>query len=392
MKPTATRRRITSALAATTLMFGGAGVATVAATTATAAAAPTTVYVATTGHDSSTCGTSSAPCATIGQGVTNASAGDTVSVAAGTYNEQVVVPKTLMLVGHSAVVDPKGATTGSGTSMDAAAIEVLPTASGTTIQGFTVQGATGEGILVVSARHVTIRGNQVSNNDIGTPSTTTYAECQPQGNVPGDCGEGIHLMSADLSTVIGNSITQNSGGVLVTDELGPAFGNLIANNYVAANLFDCGITLPSHSTTAVGFGGRPVPSRGGVYGNRVLHNRIIGNGILGDGAGVLIAAAAPGGASYNNLVANNVIYGNGLAGVTLHAHAPRQYISGNVIQGNLIGTNNVSGDPDARVFATTGVLVYSAVPRVHVVVVIRHNVIIGNFHAIWTTPNVRVIH
>lgn len=197
-------------------------------------------------------------------------------------------------------------------------------------------------------------------------------------------------MSATDSTVVGNRVTDNSGGILVTDELGPASGNSVMWNYVAANLWDCGITIPSHSTTAVSTTGQLQPTKGGVYGNRVTNNLVIDNGVLGAGAGVLLAAAAPGGASYDNVIEGNTIYGNGQAGVTMHAHAPRQDISGNVVEWNRIGTNNVSGDSDAKVYATTGVLVFSALPSVGVTVTIAHNHISGDTNQVWTTPNVTV--
>ncbi len=274
--------------------------------------------------------------------------------------------------------------------MNAAAVLVLPTASGSTIEGLRVTGAFGEGILVLSATRVTVAHNMVTGNDVGTPQTTAYLECQTQGEAPGDCGEGIHLMSASHSVVIGNESTGNSGGVLVTDEFGPASGNWIVANNVHDNLFDCGITLPSHSAVALDQNGVRQPALGGVYGNVIAFNRIVGNGVLGEGAGVLFAAAQPGGAAYNNVVTGNFISGNNLAGVTMHAHAPNQDISGNTVTFNDIGTNNLGGDPDAGVTATTGVLVFSAVPSVTVTVTISHNFIHGNVNPIWTSPNVTV--
>ena len=340
------------------------------------------------GVDSATCGTPVAPCATVTQAINNAQPGDTVRVKPGTYHEQVVVPEPIRLVGYGATIDATGLSQGSGMTMNAAAVLVLGSASGSTIEGLRVQGAYGEGILVMRADHVRVAHNTVTGNDVGTPATTTYFECQPQGQVPGDCGEGIHLMSATDSRVAGNTVTGNSGGILVTDELGPASGNWISGNFVATNQYDCGITLPSHNPNALSSGGARQPTMGGVYGNTVSHNRIFDNGLLGEGAGVLIAASAPGTASYDNTVVGNVINGNDLAGVTIHAHAPNQDVSGNVIEDNTIGTNNIGGDPDAGVSTTTGVLVFSAV--VPVTVTINDNHIHGNVTPVWTSSNVTV--
>jgi parallel beta-helix repeat protein len=350
------------------------------------AAAPTIHVSASTGTDSSTCGTLAAPCRTIGQAITNAAAGSTVLVGAGSYHELVVLPKPLILDGAGATIDATGLSTGSGQTLDAAGVLVLPSASGATIKDLTVHGAYGEGILVMGASHVTVTHNVVSGNDLGTPKTTKYLECQPQGQVPGDCGEGIHLMSASASQVLGNLVSGNSGGILVSDELGPASGNRIAQNTVVNNLYDCGITLPSHNPHAMGPGGMPQPAKGGVFNNVVEQNVVVGNGTKGDGAGILIAAAGPGMASYNNRVLDNVVSGNGMAGVTLHAHAPNQDISGNVIEGNVIGMNNLTGDPDAKVKGTTGIVIFSVV--VPVSVTVRDNRIMGNATAIWTSAKV----
>ena len=355
----------------------------------TAAATARTLYVSGASDASAaSCGGATAPCKTIQEAIGHAAPGDTVRVGPGVYKGQVIVTIPLHLIGEEAVVNATGLSTGSGRTMDAAAITVAPSASGASIQGFSVHGAYGEGILVAGASRVLIAGNTVSGNDLGTASTTKYLECQPSGQVPGDCGEGIHLMSARDSTVVNNRVTGNSGGILITDELGPAYGNKILHNYVADNLWDCGITLPSHSSTAVSASGAVQPTKGGVYGNLVRNNTVIGNGVLGDGAGVLIAAAAPGGASYNNRIVNNVIEGNGMAGVTIHSHAPKQDVNGNVITGNRITANNIAGDPDAKVFATTGILVYSAVLPVSVTISGNH--VSGNVHEQWTTSNVTV--
>jgi nitrous oxidase accessory protein NosD len=347
------------------------------------------------GVDTPTCGAANAPCASIGQAISNAHAGDTVRVEPGVYHEQVIVPMPLTLRGYGATIDATGLSKGSDPmQMDAAALLIAPTASGSQVTGFRVTGAYGEGIFVVGADHVRIMHNRVYGNDQGTPENTPYFECQPQGEVPGDCGEGVHLMSATDSIIANNRIIGNSGGVLVTDEIGPAHDNRIVGNYVAGNLFDCGITLPSHSASALDAAGNRQPKVAGVYDNLVAGNRVFGNGVLGEGAGVLFAAAQPGSASYDNTVVANVISGNNLAGVTIHAHAPNQDVSGNVIEHNTIGPNNLGGDPDAGVSDTTGVLVFAplGIPGVlPVSVTIRGNHIHGDVNPVWTSNGVTVL-
>ena len=355
-----------------------------------AGAAGNRVFVSHKGTDTPTCGRATSPCRTITQGLARAHVGGTVRVLPGRYHEQVVLTRQVRLVGNGATIDATGLSQGSDPTSNVAAVLVTGGASGSLVRGFRVTGAYGEGILVLSASHVRIALNRVVRNDRGTPATTPYMECAVNHEIPGDCGEGIHLMSATNSAVVGNWVSHNSGGILVTDEFGPAAHNRITDNRVVRNLYDCGITMPGHNAAALAADGTPQPTLGGVYDNLVARNRIIGNGTLGEGAGVLIAAAFPQAASYDNRIVDNVIRGNELAGVTLHAHAPNQDINGNVVAHNNIGRNNLGGDPDAHVTGTTGILVFSAVPTVTVQITIRHNHIHNNVNKIWKSANVTV--
>jgi hypothetical protein len=358
-----------------------------------AAAASMTLYVSPTGMAGGA-GTSCATAAysTIGAAVTAAAAGDTVVVCAGIYKETVAVAKALTLSGQGATIDATGLDNG-----------VKITASNVTVSGFTVENATGEGILAqqpnpvkgpliggqqlytgVPISHVTITRNTIKNNDQGglpaNVATTTYPECQASGNVPGDCGEGIHLWSVATSSVTFNTVTDNVGGILLTDEFGPTHGNLIAGNVITDNIYDCGITLPSHNLGRDPATGKLMPAFGGVYDNTVRNNISTGNG----GAGVGMFAPFPGAASYNNVVEGNAISGNGEGGVSLHGHTPGAYIGGNKILNNIIGPNNLAGDTDVSPTAdlkTTGIVVWSAATPI--TVTISGNTIFGSWYGIW---------
>jgi hypothetical protein len=240
----------------------------------------------------------------------------------------------------------------------------------------------GEGILVLGANHVRILNNTVKGNDLGT-SKSSWLECQGQGEIPGDCGEGLHLMSVTDSTVAGNTLEFNSGGVLVTDEFGPSSGNSISSNLVLDNESDCGITVVSHNANAVNKHNVPQPKKGGVYDNRISGNVVISNGTTGDGGGVLLAAGVLGGGSYDNIVTGNEIAGNGLSGITIHQHAPIGDLSGDVISGNWIGTNNIDGDPGTGDMVTTGVLVDNGGTHRPIGVTITHNTIAWDTYGIY---------
>jgi parallel beta-helix repeat protein len=237
----------------------------------------------------------------------------------------------------------------------------------------------------------------VGNNTGGIPPTkqSPYPQCAAFGQIPGDCGEGIHLMGVTDSKVADNYVSRNEGGVLLTDEFGPTHDNVVEDNTVTGNPFDCGVTVPGHNPFALDASGHRQPSVAGVYDNVIRDNWITNNGLQGEGAGVLFANAGPGTGSYDNLVEGNYIAGNELSGVTMHAHTLPpglvEDLNGNRIIGNVIGHNNVGsaavgpGDPlDGPPVTdplTTGVLVFSG--SVPVDVTIEHNRIFDDYYGIW---------
>ena len=361
---------------------------TVPLSVAGGAASATTLYVSPSAMASAadtSCTT--AAFSLIPSAISAASPGTTIIVCPGTYPGPITVPLAITLVGVNATINAAGANNGV----------VIP-ASGATLEGFTIEGAQGEGVLVTGTpghpvTHVTVSGNIVKDNDQGNPtgapiSTSSYRECNATGVVPGDCGEGIHLMVAAYSVVSNNLVENNSGGILVTDEFGPADHNVIVNNTVADNTLDCGITLPSHSTTAY-VNGKLNAAAGGVFDNLVVDNTLLNNGTTGQGAGILLAAAAPGGAVYNNVIRGNTVDGNGMSGITVHQHAPNQYLDHNVLVGNEIGVNNLLGDPDFQPADTspTGILIGSVAP---LRITILRNTISNNTYGVWASASVKM--
>jgi len=360
-------------------LFGSTALAAglIAAGAGSAAAAPRALSVG-CGHGAFS---------TIGAAVGAAASGDTIIVCRGTYPGGVVVSEQLSIVGlGNPVIDATGQNNG---------VQVL--ASGSKIEGLTVENALGEGILVglgaAPVANVTVSGDTILHNDRGNPSggpitTSSYPQCNVNPatpTVPGDCGEGIHLVNAYNSTVVGNHVSANSGGILLDDDNGPTYGNLVAFNDVSGNTLDCGITIAGHTPEVFG---------GGVHDNTILANQVTNNGVAGQGAGVLLASGVPGnipgvipgigGAVYNNHVEGNFLAGNGLGGVTLHSHSPGENLNGNTITGNVIGTNNLAPDmdfgPSYFDASTTGVIVTAVSP---VSITIEHNVIINDVNGIW---------
>ena len=366
-----------------------------------------TLTVATKGSDSGNC--RSRPCKTLGYALTQAGPNDKIVIYRGIYpesaNANVVKPGLTGLkitsIGSAArtVIDATGNANG-----------ILIQASGVSVTGLTVKNANLEGILAepplsswpkgptsapAGISHVTIAGNAVVHNDRAyDTSLPPDAACPTSLTDADDCGEGLHLIGVSWSNVVGNNVSHNVGGILVSDggfgiSVGPAAHNLIAYNRSTDNAFDCGVTLPGHDPRAVATSGpntgKPQPNLAGVYDNRIVHNVSTGNGA----AGLLDATPYPGTGSYDNLFADNKASGNGNAGFVLHSHAPLQDVSGIVVVGNRFGQNNLAGDPDTGVMATTGVMLLSvAVPTS---IVVAGNKISNNVNGVAFNSNITVV-
>lgn len=307
--------------------------------------------------------------ATIGAAVTAAAPGSTIQVAQGVYKESVTITKTLSLVGTGAVIDATGKST--GIFIDGSAAAPNAGVSGVVVSGFTVKNANFEGIVAVNGTGLTIMGNTVFNNNLGlmySDNSTCPGLPAFETNEGLDCGEGVHLAGVDHSIVSNNDIEYNAGGILISDETGASYQNLISGNKVADNGYDCGITIASHGRAP----NLPAGPNFGVFQNTVSHNVVTHNGSLGQGSGVGLYAAAPGSMAAANLVIDNVLTDNGIGGVTMHNHAapgvngvpaaaPPVVFSDNMIVGNIISGNSADND-DPLSPGATGISIVSFAP------------------------------
>jgi parallel beta-helix repeat protein len=281
--------------------------------------------------------------ATIGAAVAAASPGDEITVEPGTYNEAVVIGKSLSLIGtnyRNTIIDATGL--GNGVYVDGLD---NPGLSDVLVSGFTIENAKYEGVLITNASGVTIRDNHVLNNDTGLNIETPACPGQPpfETGEDFDCGEGVHLTGVAYSTLTGNVIEGNSGGILLSDDTGETHDNLITGNTVRDNPFDCGITLASHAPGL----GSTAPHLG-IDHNLILANQSLHNGfqVPGAGAGVGIFADGSGtGKVSGNIVLGNQLRNNGIPGIAFHSHVgpnfglPADNLNDNVLIGNRISGN-----------------------------------------------------
>lgn len=318
-------------------------------------------------HGKSSCYTS------ITAAVNAAGAGDTITVAAGTYGESVHITKPVSLIGanrENTVIAANGRS--NGIYVDGLS---APGIAKVNISGFTVENADFEGMLIQNASDVTIFDNIVRHNDQNLQIKNDACPGLPafETNEGDDCGEGIHLMGVDHSTVANNLVEQNAGGILVSDETAPNHDNVITRNFVHDNAYDCGITMASHSAyVANGI----APLAFGLYHNTVSENesRHNGYGSAEGGAGIGIFAPGPGNSNIMNSIVHNRVIDNSMPGISLHSHAyltfpghpPNPVLNDNVIVDNYVSGNG--GDPSLGVSRSIGISVLGTTPATGIVI------------------------
>jgi parallel beta-helix repeat protein len=294
--------------------------------------------------------------ATISAAVSAAAPNDTITVAKGSYHEDVVIGKPLSLIGagnEQTIIDALGLS--NGIDIDG---HNHPGLAQVSVTGFTVRNANFEGILLTDSSFITVANNHVTGND----KSLSFAGGGPI--CPGlpayfvdfqgfDCGEGVHLSGVNHSTIANNLVDENAGGILVSDDTGSTHDNLISANTVQNNPLDCGITIASHLVII----GPQQPFRG-IYHNTILGNTVSASGLTtGEGAGVGLFGAAPGAQNWGNVVIGNTLTGNALPGVAMHSHSPLQNLNDNLIVGNRISGNGPDSDPGVTV--PTGIDVFA---------------------------------
>lgn len=219
---------------------------------------------------------------TIQAAINAASSGDTVYVRAGTYYENVVINKTLSLVGqdrNATIIDGNG----SGTVVSVTAANVSVTNLTLRNSGSAYWGKKYSGVLVEST-HSTISHNIINNNYYGVyvggshnnVSYNTVTNNREAGiyniwngdnntlsenfishsrlgiwiygqshhikrNVISDIGsEGMHVSYSSYNSIVGNEISRTRWGLILDNSL----GNHLRDNEMRENEFNFGIWHP----------------------------------------------------------------------------------------------------------------------------------------------------
>jgi hypothetical protein len=325
-----------------------AALLTIGASTAQAA----NWYVDPAGNDTNSC-TSPGPtgaCKTITAAIVKASAGDTINVAIGLYNEQVQITKTLTLLGAQNGVDARTRSGGEST-IDNACGPVQIMADKVVLDGFTVQGSTASdpcfiaGIWTNPAFSGTQGGHQILNNII-------------QNNI-----SGIELDNTGVfPTLVQHNLIQTNNNP------GPGSGNGIQVNFGLANATIDSNKFSGHTNSSV-----LVSDFGGADSNITVSNnelvggtpeRIVWGGVKNStiSGNTSVGSTAPNGAvrlfgGNTNIAVNGNVLKNGTRGIkvddpfTVGANTgvtAHNCITGNTVAGLEVSAGGHSGTLDAK--------------------------------------------
>lgn len=212
----------------------------------------------------------------IQEAINNASEGDTIVVTSGTYYEQVVVNKTVSVIGKN-----KSTTIIDGNEKGIPIFSV--TASHVRISGFTIQraaqfGEWGTGIYISSSF------NSIDNNIISWnwPGSGIYLTNSSNNmiatNTISNNHDGVSLQLSSNNTINNNIISNNWNGI----DLWGSPNNTITNNVISLNRQYDGIHVYNYSNNTIIIG-NTISNNGyglNLYsssGNIVYHNNFRNN-------------------------------------------------------------------------------------------------------------------
>jgi uncharacterized repeat protein (TIGR01451 family) len=160
-------------------------------------------------------GTGSGNYSTIQAAINKASTGDTVFVYAGTYNENVVINKSISLIGESRI---NTTIKGNTSKINNASQAILVNVNEVMIKGFRVINSgkrhLSGGIKLHNVRHCTIIGNNASSNGLnGIILMAAKSNIIKDNIISFNNGSGLELRySSAYNTIINNTITNNCVG------------------------------------------------------------------------------------------------------------------------------------------------------------------------------------
>ena len=305
---------------------------------------------------------------TIQEAINNAIDGDTIFAKAGTYYENVVVNKTVSLVGEdvsTTIID--GNNTGH-------VIYII--SDNVSISGFTVQNSGNiqmpdldAGICLNGTTGCTISENRLVNNGFcGISLLYSNGNTITDNNLSSAGWGGIHLLGSSHNIISGNTIADKYGGI--NGHVSSNYNNITENDisnctyggfYHAASYNN----ICENNISAIAVEGIWLQDQ--VDYNVVAENDFVNNTVA-------IRVQGP---NYHNTLSRNVITGAEY-GIKIENNARYTHITNNIITSNCAGNDSWSAGIrldsgwDSEIYLNIisrncyGVLLYSSSPRVSV--------------------------
>ena len=228
---------------------------------------------------------------TIQAAINNASDGDTVFVFNGTYFENVVVNKTIMLVGEdrdTTIID------GDGNSF---AIHVA--SDNVSVSGFTIRNSGSHIVQVFNVDNCNLTGNKVTDGSVG-----------------------IYLLNAKGSYIGNNNVSNSQIGI----RLESCDRNTLENNNVTINQ-DAGVHIAYSSNTVASSNFLVGNVNQGFYLNHSSGNTVRENLVVDNGVGIRLYYSG------GNTIVDNNVTGNSEEGIIFY------YSTSNTVNDNIITHN-----------------------------------------------------
>jgi parallel beta-helix repeat protein len=189
------------------------------------------IHVASTGDDASGDGSLSSPFLTIGKALTVAADGDSICVADGKYNEDIILTSNVKIVGSGAETTT---IMGLGNNHVVEGIAI----ANVTVSGFTITGSgdSASGVYLDECRNVILRSNIIQDNGNSTTSNGiviqgTSEALIEKNTITGNADSGMYI-SSDSAAIVRNNIIAGNGDTGIYR----GYGNRVS--YIINNVID----------------------------------------------------------------------------------------------------------------------------------------------------------